>query len=701
MNIRRDILWRVYAAYVVMFLFAIAIIVQICRVQFVQGAKWRSMADSLTRKYVTVAPVRGNIYDDAGNLLVTSLPEYELRMDMKADPLTPELFEEKIDSLGFELSRLFQDQSAAAYVRDLRRARREGNRYYLVHKKVAFDQLQRAKKFPIFNLGRYKGGLLVVQHSKRVKLYKDLASRTIGYKMDFVQPVGIEGAFDEYLAGASGKRLMQRISGGVWMPINDDNEVAPEDGLDLVTTIDLHLQDVAQQALYKQLSLNGADHGCAILMEVATGHIKAIANLSRQSDGSYSEDYNYAIGESAEPGSTFKLASYIAAMEDGYLNLDDSVNTQGGEIRYKDRVLKDSHEGGYGIIDYRKAFELSSNVAVSKLIYEHYKEDPEKFLAHIRDFKLNEPLQLQIAGEGKPRIKSTEDKDWSGVSLPYMSIGYELKMTPLQTLTFYNAIANNGKMIAPIFVTEVQKMGKKTKKFEARVINKKICSQETIEQMKSLLEGVVKEGTATNLSTAIYTIAGKTGTAQIAASTGGYKSGGVQYKASFCGYFPAENPKYSMIVVVNAPSKGVYYGNVVAGPVFKEVADKVYATSLKMYRNVAENKVVNSTDVPVAKAGRKEPIEEVYRELGISINPSQEGDWVSAVKHDNSVALPERVVKDNLVPNLMSMSLSDAVYLAESKGLRTRVSGSGKVVRQSLTAGQRIMRGSTIFLELR
>ncbi len=701
MNIRRDILWRVYASYVLIALFALAIFVQMVQVQFVEGKKWRSMADSLTTKFVTVEPVRGNIYSADGSLLVTSLPEYELRMDLRADALTKELFEDKVDSLGIQLAILFQDKSGYQYASELRRGRREGNRYFLIKRKVSFPELQKLRKFPIFNMGRYKGGLLVLQKNKRVKTFQNLAARTIGYRLENVQPVGIEGAFDEHLGGISGKRLMQRISGGVWMPINDDDEIESKDGNDIVATIDLNIQDVAQNALYTQLSKHNAEHGCVVLMEVATGKIKAIANLTRQSNGSYVEQYNYAVGESTEPGSIFKLATYLAALEDGYLDLEDSVSTQGGEVRFADRTLRDSKEGGYGVITYRKAFELSSNVAISKLINTAYKENPEKFIAHMRRLHLDELLGLQIPGEGRPRIKSTDDKDWSKVSLPYMSIGYECRLTPLQQLTFYNAVANNGKMISPLFVSEVQKLGHTLKEFEPRVINKKICSDEILKKLRSLLEGVVKEGTATNLNTAIYPIAGKTGTAQIASGKSGYKQGGVSYQASFCGYFPADNPKYSMIVVVNAPSNSVYYGNVVAGPVFREIADKVYATSLKMYREIAPNKQVNSTDVPLARAGYKDDIQKVYNELGISASARQEAKWVGSSRYDNSVALVERKVIDNLVPNVTGMALTDALYLVENAGMRTRVVGNGKVVRQSIPVGSRVLKGSTMLLELR
>jgi cell division protein FtsI (penicillin-binding protein 3) len=699
-SIRSSIVTRVYISFILIGLVGATICFKMFYIQFTDQEKWIDMYEQQSTKYVDVEPLRGDIYAADGKILVTSLPEYDIRMDFKTDGLTLEYFNEHIDSLCIQLNQLFRDKSVEEYKRVIVKARRDGNRYFLLKRDINYQEYQKLKTFHILNRGRYKGGMMVIQKNKRVKTYKHLASRTIGYKIGDVQPVGIEGAFDNYLGGQKGQRLVQRIAGGYWMPVSDEDEIKSKDGFDIVTTLDVQLQDVAQNALLKQLSKHNAHHGCVVLMETQTGHIKAIANLTRNSDGSYSENYNYAIGESTEPGSTFKLVSYLAALEDNNLDLEDSVNTQGGEITFADRTLKDSKEGGYGVITYRNAFELSSNVAVSKLIHTHYKSNPEKFIEHAKALGLNNPLGMQIPGEGKPRIKSSSDKDWSKVSLPYMSIGYECKLTPLQILALYNAVANDGKLIQPLLVSEVSSMGKSIEDFEPVVLNPKICSSDNLKKLRSLLEGVVERGTATNLNTAEYKIAGKTGTAQIASGSKGYKSGKTNYQASFCGYFPAENPQYSMIVVINDPNSYAYYGNVVAGPIFREIADKVYSTYLKRFKDITKDLKYYTEDIPVSKGGKSEEISKIYERLGISVDYTFDDEWVKARANEKSVQLQSIPVSPQLIPNVVGMNISDAVYLLESAGLNVRFRGAGKIVKQSLNPGQQIIKGNTIYLLL-
>ncbi len=700
MSIRKDILVRVYLAFAALFTLAVAIVFQAVRVQTVQGDKWRQLSDSLSTDFVNVEAVRGNIYSSDGSLLATSLPEYELRMDLKTDFLTDAFFNDKVDSLAAALADLFKDKSANEYERMLIKARKKGDRYFLIKRSVLYPELKKVKTFPIFNMGRYKGGLLVIQKNKRIQPFQHLATRTIGYKIDGVQPVGLEGAYDEQLGGQSGKRLMQRIAGGVWMPLNDEDEIAPKDGYDIITTIDMNIQDVAQSALREQLAKHNADHGCVVLMEVATGEIKAIANLTRIEPGVYAEKYNYAVGEATEPGSTFKLASFIAGLEDKKFRLEDSVDTEGGKIKFYNHTLRDSHEGGYGRITMERAFEVSSNVAIAKMIYLGYKDEPGKFIERLHQMRLHKPLGLQIPGEGQPRIKGPDSRDWSGLSLPQMSVGYEIKLTPLQTLAFYNAIANDGKMVAPRFVKEIQKLGEPVEVFQPKILKNQICSKETIQKVRKMMEGVVSRGTAKNLSTTVYTIAGKTGTAQIAQGIQGYKNGKRSYQASFCGYFPAESPKYSMIVVVIDPSSSGYYGNVVAGPIFKEIADKVYAGSFNMHKSIEEEITYPVKDIPLAKAGDKDKAVKVYNKIGISATAQTEAEFVTAVQKDNAVQLNERKSISGLVPDLRGMGIQDAIYVAENAGLQAIVNGSGKVIRQSIQAGSGIIRGSNIIIEL-
>jgi cell division protein FtsI (penicillin-binding protein 3) len=528
-----------------------------------------------------------------------------------------------------------------------------------------------------------------------------LASRTIGYlnKGESGNVVGLEGAFDRELAGHNGEILKQRLTGGAWMPVNDRNSVEPMDGNDIVTTIDIELQDVAESALLRQLSLHNAHHGTAILMEVRTGDIRAIANLEIGSDGNYHESYNYAIGESTEPGSTFKLASFIVAIEDGVVDLDDTIDTGEGSVKYYDKVITDSHKGGYGKITVKEVFENSSNVGTAMIIHDNYRANPEKFVDRLYRMGLNEKLGIEIRGEGAPLIRYPGDAYWSGISLPMMSHGYEIQMTPLQVLTFYNAVANNGRMVKPRLVSEIRYHGETLAQIPPAVINPSIASRSTIEKARVLLEGVVENGTATNLFTETYRIAGKTGTAQIANEKYGYRMDGrISYQASFVGYFPAEDPVYSCIVVVNAPSNSVYYGNQVAGPVFKEIADKVYATSF--YNGYPHPDSI----VPVAPSllrGQAGDVVTLLASLGIPSENEAVTDWIMPVRDNGKVVLRDHTMIENLVPDVTGMGLRDALFLLENGGLRVETSGRGRIVQQSLRPGTRIIPGSVITLELK
>jgi len=581
MNIRRDILWRVYLVYTLVSLCALLVIWQIFRVQVISGPHWRTLADSLSTRFVRVAANRGNIYSDDGSLLATSLPEYDLRLDAAVMAADPETFNEKADSLATCLSALFKDKSRAEYQRVLRQAMHKKDRYYLLKSKVPYDKLQLIKSFPFFDLGQYHSGLIPVQQNKRIKPFGALAYRTIGYYTETVRPVGLEGAFREDIKGVDGKQLVERATGGIWLPVNPEAEESPEDGKDIISTININIQDVAQNSLSYYLAKNNASHGCVIVMEVSTGEIKAISNLTRSEDGSYQEKFNYAIGEATEPGSTFKLASYMVALSAGKLDTGTHVDVTGGTTKLYGHQIRDSEQGDH-VLTVKQAFERSSNVAAAVLINNAYKKEPEAFTSAVMKLGLGTKLQLQIPGEALPRIKSPESRDWVPLSLPQMAYGYEIKVTPLQLLTFYNAVANEGKMISPLFVREIDLSGKPVRRFTARTINEHICSPLVLGKVRSMLEGVVSEGTAKSMRNDLYTIAGKTGTAQIAQGSGGYNVGGVKYQASFCGYFPASHPRYSMIIVMNNPSGGQYYAAQVATPVFLEIANKIYSTRMDM-----------------------------------------------------------------------------------------------------------------------
>ena len=699
MEVKKDIMWRIYIAFLFICLFGLAIIVQICRIQFVQGNYWKEKADSLTTAYKDIEASRGNIFSDDGSMLATSVPIYDVRMDMMADGLTNELFNDQVDSLAFELSTLFKDRTNQEYKRDLRQAREEQNRYYLVRRNVHFPELQKVKQFPILRLGRYRGGLLVEHRNVRELPFKVLAARTIGYQRE-VKPVGIEASFDKSLQGVSGQRLMQKISGGIWIPINDKDEIEPKDGNDLITTLDVNIQDVAEHALEEHLQKHNADHGCAVLMEVETGEVKAIANLSRTSDGSYIEDFNYVIAEATEPGSTMKMASLLAAMDDGLVEPTDTVYVGNGEYKFSDHLMKDSHPPKSVRLSVQQAFETSSNVGISKVIYQAYGKNQQRFIDQLKKFNLNQPLGLQIEGEGMPRIKNTDDKFWSHISLPQMSIGYEVNLTPLQILTFYNAIANNGRMVRPKFVREERYHGALVKSFPTEIIKDSIASPVAIAKARKLLEGVVQNGTASALNKSCYKIAGKTGTAQIFNPKFGFDKNHITYQASFVGYFPADHPKYSCMVVVYAPSNDVYYGGAVSAPVFKEISDKVYSSNMEMHDTVpTHDSLVQS--LPLAKAGSQKGLTKILAMLNVDVTSSNnDAAWVSTSTDKNSIQLSPRKISSGVVPSVLGMGAKDALNILENAGLQVKMNGKGVVSKQSIEAGTKIQRGQQIVIEL-
>ncbi len=665
-NIEKTIVLRVYLLFIGLCVFAVSILYKVIQIQVREGDKLNSLFEKKNIALKNIEAIRGNIYASDKQLLSTSIPIYDIRFDTRADGLSKQEILKNISALAEKLSATFKDKSTSEYKNTLKEAVRQKSRYHLIQRNISYSTLQKVKQFPIFNKGRFKGGLIIERKSKRAKPYKALASRTIGYKSAHAA-VGIEGAYNEVLAGTQGKRVMKRLSGGVWMPLNQGNEIDPKDGYDVRTTLDVNLQDVAHQALEEQLKKHNADHGCVVLIEVQTGDIKAIVNLSRNQKGSYSEKYNYAVGESTEPGSTFKLASIAVALEDGYIDPNDSIETGGGSQKFHNATMRDSRAGGYGKITLQNAIEVSSNIAVAKTIVDHYQNNPQKFINGLYKMGLNKKTGIEISGEGTPYIKSV-DKDWSGISLPWISHGYEISLTPLQILTFYNAIANNGVMVKPRLVTEILDKEQVIRQIEKEVLNPKICSQKTIDHLKNMLIGVVENGTAKNLRNSYFKIAGKTGTAQIYNEKYGYEyDSKVSYQASFAGYFPAENPKYSCIVVVNAPSNNVYYGNLVAGPIFKELADKVYATSIELHPEI----IKETTHPLYPKTTKLMPQDE-------TVLKDKLGD-VAGLKH---IAISKTAY--NTIPNTTGMTLKDAMYLLELKGYTVQFSGKGKVKTQKL-----------------
>jgi cell division protein FtsI (penicillin-binding protein 3) len=707
MSIRTNILLRVYLAFGLIMLFALAVVIQMYRLQFIQGDKWKAMASKMSTRYETVEATRGNILSVDGSLLATSVPEYELHMDMFAGGIFEDKnFYAKVDSLAEKLAEIYPDKTEQQYSRMLRNARRDSARYQLIRRKVTFQELKQIRKFPIFKMGKYKGGLIVLQQNNRIRPFQSLAARTIGYKNENVKnPVGLEGAYASYINGENGKRLMQRIAGGVYVPVNaDDDEAIAKDGADIISTINVNFQDVAQKTLKKQLDSIQADFGTVVLMEVATGEVRAIANFTRTPEGEYKEKFNYAIGYEAEPGSTFKLASYMALLDDHKIDTGTKVdvmhggpyqiiNPRNGRVALK---IKDAEDEG-GVISARRAFEKSSNIGAAKLVTAAYGNNPSAFTDKLYSWHLNERNGLQIPGEGRPLIKTPSSKYWNNLqSLAQIAYGYESKLSPLQMLTFYNSVANNGKMVAPIFVREIRNMGNTIERFQARVINPQVCSDEALVKVKSLLEGVVLEGTGKLvIKNKLYSVAGKTGTAQIANGALGYGAKD-SHQASFCGYFPADKPKYSMIVVISNPKVGSHLAAWVAGPVFRKIADRVYASDLDI-KHSAPVHFVGNTTMPKVKQGNLAALKHVYNKLGVKPLYASANTGV-----DTSAGIPfeETQYKAGTVPSVTGMGLSDALYVLGNAGYKVGVKGSGMVTAQSVTGGSVIPKGSKITIEL-
>ncbi|GAB4231359.1 MAG: penicillin-binding protein [Ekhidna sp.] len=698
MSIKRDIVLRVRIAFILTFLVAGGVIYRIAKLQYVEGEKWRSLGETLGMQVMNVKATRGNIYADDGSLLATSLPFYQLAID----PSLPShgLYKNNIDSLCYLLSRYYKDLSPTQYKRKIAEARKNGRRYLnLNRQQIGYQEKKLMEKWPLFREGRLKGGVIFEKVEKRFLPFSHLGIRTIGsVNSDDRGVVGLEYSFNRQLAGVNGKGLYQKMAGGGWKPVFDGTEKRPVDGYDIQTTINVDLQDVTESALLKELKRHQADYGVAVVMEVSTGEIKAISNLSRNSKGEYYERYNYAVGSqgSREPGSTFKLASMIALLEETDIALSDSVDTGNGELKFFDKTMRDHKPGGFGKLTVQEVFEKSSNIGVAKLISHYFGDNPEKYIQYLKSMNLHQPLDFQMVGEGKPYIKDPSDSTWSGVSLPWISHGYELKMTPLQMLTLYNAVANNGKMVKPMIVKGVMKADDVVEEFETEVINKKICSDATLKKVQMMMEGVVERGTASNINHSMYKIAGKTGTAK-KVRNGRYVR---EYYTSFAGYFPAEAPRYSCIVVIDNPKGYQIYGSDVSAPVFKEIADRIYSLELDMHDiEAAESSYVTGV-FPYIKAGKKDELTMICNEFGISNHSKTEQDWVKTDVINDAVYWEGNSISYERVPDVRGMTLRDAIYLLENLGLEVKVEGRGRVVTQSMTPGGKLLKGSTIKLQM-
>ncbi|RMA57691.1 penicillin-binding protein [Ulvibacter antarcticus] len=660
----KNILNRLYIIAGGMFLFALLIAVKLIDIQFVDGDKYREMAHKNTTKNFVITANRGNVYADDGSLLATSVPKYDIRFD--AVTVSSENFKENMVPLSQELGKMF-GKPASYYQNVFRKARANKNRYLAVAKNLGYSEYIKVKSMPLFRLGPYKGGIIVEQRTVREHPIGKIAERMVGSESSQkpgYYAVGLEGAFNDYLHGKEGRRLKQKIAKGQWKPVYDDNEIEPQDGYDIVSTLNINIQDIAHHALLKQLEYYEAEHGTVIVMEVKTGEIKAVSNLGRTKDGTYYEKLNYAIGESHEPGSTFKVMAMMAALEDKVIDTSTVVDTKAGSKSFYGRRINDSHHGGYGKISAAKALEVSSNIGLATIIDEGYSKNPEKFINHLKDWGLDTPIGIPIKGEGKPMIPEPGHSKWSRNALPSMAYGYNLSLTPLQTLTFYNAVANDGVMVKPLFIKEIKSWNREVEHFDTEVMNDKIASEETINEIREILKNIVKRGTGKSLYSENFSMAGKTGTAQTEYWMKDWASNR-RYVSSFAGYFPAENPKYSCIVVIHKPSiKKGFYGADVSGPVFKRIAQKIFTDSPL----VAEVANLDASD--------------------------------KRIETDFESYYPKAQKKYTLMPNLQGMAGMDAVSLLENLGLKVKTQGIGSVSQQSIKSGENIKKGTQIVLKL-
>ena len=702
---KKNIMTRYFFVVLVMGLLGIAIVVKAAIIVFAERQYWQDVADRFIKENVTVKPNRGNILSSDGKLMASSLPEYRIYMDFKAGGVTKDtMLVNHMNGICEGLHKIFPDKSAAEFKSHLQKGRKKGSRNYLIYpKRISYIQYKEAKRLPVFNLNKYKGGFHEQVYNQRKKPFGSLAARTLGdLYADTAQGAknGIELSFDTLLKGRDGITHRQKVM-NKYLNIVD---IAPVDGCDIISTLDVGMQDICEKALVDKLKELNASVGVVVLMEVATGEVKAIVNMMQGKDGEYYEMRNNAISDMLEPGSTFKTASIMVALEDGKITPDYVVDTGNGQMPMYGRVMKDHnwHRGGYGKLTATEILGVSSNVGTSYIIDHFYGSNPQKFVDGLKRMSIDQPLHLQISGEGKPNIRGPKERYFAKTTLPWMSIGYETQVPPINILTFYNGIANNGVSVRPKFVKAAVKDGEVVKEYPTEVINPKICSDKTLAQIREILRKVVGEGLAKPAGSKQFHVSGKTGTAQISQGAAGYKTGRTNYLVSFCGYFPSEAPKYSMIVSIQKPGLPAS-GGLMAGSVFSKIAERVYAKDLRLPLTNAID--TNSVVIPNVKAGEMREAQRVLEELEINIQgkvaDSGKEVWGNTHVAPQAVVLESRSNMQNFVPSVIGMGAKDAVYLLESKGLKVNLVGVGKVKSQSIANGTIVKKGQTVTLTLK
>lgn len=681
------------------------------RILWIQSAEheqWKEVGERFESSVREINPSRGQIYAINGNVLATSVPIFEVRWDSKSEAINWNNFDTELDSLCLGLSAILGDRSPREYRELLRNGRNLGRRNTLIARRASYIQQKEIARLPFIRRGRFKSGFTFTRSEQRRKPFGDLASRTIGIDRN-ENRVGLEASWNSELSGSTGKQIQRRVAGGEWMPVSDDYIIEPQAGLDVISSIDMHLQDVASSALREQLQEHDAAWGTVILMEVNTGMIRAMANLTRSSKealegepSEYFESFNHAIGTAVEPGSTFKLASLMTAMSEGGVKASDEIDTGNGITYFHGKRMSDSNadQGGSGILNTTEIFELSSNVGTALTIKKAFGENPQKFLDGLQSLGVDAPTGIRLAGESTPQVyQNAGDGRWSGLSLTQMSIGYEVTQTPLQTLTLYNAVANNGKSLRPQLVERLENNGQVVKTFQPEVLKQSICSPAVLANCQDMLKSVADpegKGTAQYVfANSPYRVAGKTGTARIAGPNG-YDG---RYRASFAGYFPADQPRYSCIVVIADTRSGIYYGSSIAGPVFRELANKVYATD-PSFHTTSTGLLADSHKLPGSKDGAQMDLIRLYEALGLPFEGSTDDDWVTVTTGDSAAVLTARAIASSRVPDVRGMGLRDALYLLENAGLKVKTLGMGTVRRQSIPPGTDLNSNLAITIEL-
>lgn len=701
---------RYFFVILVMALIGIAIIVKAGITMFAERGYWQEVADRFVKENVPIKPNRGNIISSDGRLMASSLPEYRIYMDFKAGGVHKDTtLTNNLDEICKGLHQIFPDKSVNYFKEHLRKGRKAGSRNYLIYPgRISYIKYKQVKKLPVFEWNKFSGGFHEQVYNQRKKPFGSLAARTLGsVYADTTRRKGaingIELAFDSLLKGKDGITRRQKVK-NKYLSIT---EIPPVDGCDIITTIDVGMQDICEKALSDKLKEINATEGVAVLMEVSTGEIKSIVNLVKRTDGSYGEEgieRNSALSNMMEPGSTFKTASIMVALEDGVITPNSGIDTGNGVKMMHSKPMRDHNwrRGGYQYLTVPQILMVSSNIGVSALIDQHYGKNPSKFVEGLYRLGLNEPLNLQIPGGGKPVIRHPKSGNWYKTALPWMSIGYETQIPPINMLAFYNAIANNGVMVKPKFVKSVVRNGEVIEEYPTEVVKSSICSQRTLSQIQEILEKVVSEGLGKAAGTPQFPVAGKTGTAQISKGAAGYTSGTIHYLVSFCGYFPADNPKYTCIISIQKPGLPAS-GGLMAGSVFGKIAERVMAKNLVKDLKMAIDD--NSILIPDVKRGELLSTKQVLDDLKIKTNADFKSRrktevWGSIHLSEEAVTLSDKEFSESLTPNVVGMGAKDAVYLLESKGLRVNLSGVGRVKKQSIAHGSKIVKGQTIALQL-